>query len=425
MARKGRNVLITLGVIVGIFIIAVVAVRLFLTREKLLSIVIPRVEKAVDAKVSIADIGISFPFGLGVDIGGLSFEKTLPDTSTLVFSSKKVTVRSSLMSLIRRKPEIKAADVQGGAVTIKNEKKRREVRLLGLNAHVSMRPAGERFSVSAKALVDSVLVSVPGRPPSMTLEKIGFDGAFESDRDMTTLTVKDSKVSWGDLAEAKIEGEIVNIKTAPRVTLTVESAERPLAPVLERAKSFKLDELAPAKQQPAGPRTPQAPFAVSGGTLAFNARVEGLVKQPLTMNLSFECSLKDLAVKAGDIASIAKLSASFKGQGVGLAWQGLFPSPGKPLTPAQISLAWSAVKLDGTIDLEGGDFVMQGRPVEEAAAAAAAASIDGAPSPAAAPRPASAAPPVHISSLKARVEISGPDVKKLSGGFNIGASPYT
>ncbi|HEY5132626.1 MAG TPA: AsmA-like C-terminal region-containing protein, partial [Candidatus Krumholzibacteriaceae bacterium] len=36
-----------------------------------------------------------------------------------------------------------------------------------------------------------------------------------------------------------------------------------------------------------------------------------------------------------------------------------------------------------------------------------------------------AAPPVHISSLKARAEISGPDVKKLSGGFNIGASPYT
>ncbi|HEY5132256.1 MAG TPA: hypothetical protein VII85_01065, partial [Candidatus Krumholzibacteriaceae bacterium] len=388
MARKGRNVLITLGVVLGIFIIAVVAVRVFLTREKLLAIVIPRVEKAVDAKVSIADIGISFPFGLGVDIDGLSFEKTLPDTSALVFSSKKVTVRSSLMSLIKRKPEIKAADVRGGTVTVMNEKKRREIKLLGLNAHVSMKPAGEGFSVSAKALVDSVLVSVPGRPPAMTLEKVGFDGVLESDRDFTTLTVKDSKVSWGDLAAAKIKGEIVNIKTAPRVTLNVESAEKPLGPVLDRAKSFRLDELAPTKPQPAEPRSPGVPVAVSGGTFGFNAHVEGLVKQPLAMNITFECSLKDLAVKAGDLASIAKLSAAFKGQGVALAWLSLFPSPERPMTPAQISLAWSAVKLDGTVELEGGDFVMQGGPPQGSSAATAAATIDGAP------RPAAATPPV-------------------------------
>jgi hypothetical protein len=404
MARKGRNVLITLGVVLGIFIIAVVAVRVFLTREKLLAIVIPRVEKAVDAKVSIADIGISFPFGLGVDIDGLSFQKTLPDTSALVFSSKKVTVRSSLMSLIKRKPEIKAADVQGGTVTVLNEKKRREIKLLGLNAHVSMKPAGEKFSVSAKALVDSVLVSVPGRPPAVTLEKVGFDGALESDRDFTTLTIKDSKVSWNDLAAAKIKGEIVNVKTAPRVTLTVESVEEPLAPILERVKSFKLDELAPAKPRAPGPSTPEAPVAVSGGTFGFNAHVEGLVRQPLAINLSFECSLKDLAVKAGDLVSIAKLSAAFKGQGVALAWLSLFPSPERPMTPAQISLAWSAVKIDGTVELEGGDVVMQGGPPQGSSAVA---------------------PPVHISSLKARAEISGPDVKKLSGGFNIGASPYT
>ena len=419
MARKGRNVLITLCVVLGIFIVAVVAVRVFLTREKLLSIVIPRVERTVNAKVSIADIGISFPFGLGVDISGLSFEKTLPDTSALVFSSKRVTVRSSLMSLIKRKPEIKAADVRGGAVTVRNERKRREIKLLGLDAHVSMKPVGEGFSVSAKALVDSVLVSAPARPPAMTLEKVGFDGAFESDRDFTMLTIKDSKVSWNDLVAAKIKGEIVNIKTAPRVTLSLESAEKPLASVIDRVRRFRLDELAPAKPQPAEPRAPGTPVAVSGGTFGFNAHIEGLVKEPLSMNLSFECDLKNLAVKAGELASIAKLNAALKGQGVALAWQSLFPSPDRHMTPAQLSLAWSAVKLDGTVELEGGDFVMQASPAQGTAAATAAATIDGAP------RPAGGSPPVRISSLKARAEISGPDVKKLSGGFSMGASPYT
>ncbi|HVO77213.1 MAG TPA: hypothetical protein VMT60_04440, partial [Candidatus Bathyarchaeia archaeon] len=414
-----RTTLITLGVIVGVFIVAVVALRLFLTKEKLLAIVVPRVEKAVDAKVSITDIGISFPLGLGVDIDGLSFEKTLPDTSALTFTSKKVTVRSSLISLIKRRPEIKAADVRGGVVIVKNPNKLREIKLLGVGAHVTMKPAGERFAVGARVLVDSVLVSVLGRPPAVSLEKVGFDGALETDRDFTTVAVKDANVSWANLFSAKVGGEVVNAKTAPRVKITVQSAEAPLAPLIERVTAFRLDELAPTGKRPARPQSPGAPVSVSAGTFGFSAQVEGLVKDPASMNLSFECSVKNVAVRAVELASIPKLSASLKGQGVALAWQNLFPGPAKPETPAQIGVAWQAVKLEGTIELEGGDLLLQSAPPPGGSAAVAAGSIDGAP------RPAGAAPPIHVSSLKARAEISGPDVKKVSGAFNIGGSPYS
>jgi len=150
MARKGRGLLVTLGVIVGLIVIATVAVRLFLTREKLLAMVVPRVEKAVDAKVAIGNIGVNFPFGFGVDIDDISFEKALPDTSALVFSSEKVTVRASLMSLIRRKPEITAAEVRGGAVTVSNPNKRREVKILGIDSHFSMTSAGDAFALSVR-----------------------------------------------------------------------------------------------------------------------------------------------------------------------------------------------------------------------------------------------------------------------------------
>ncbi|MCX5752146.1 MAG: hypothetical protein NTW97_00725, partial [Candidatus Krumholzibacteria bacterium] len=408
MARKGRSLLITLCVIVGLFVIAVVAVRLFLTRDKLLAVIVPRVEKAIDAKVSIGDIGINFPFGLGVDITALSFEKTLPDTSTLTFTSEKVTVRSSLMSLIRRKPEIKAADVQGGAVTVTNERKGREIKLLGIGARFSMRPAGETFTLSAKALVDSVLVSAIGAPPAMTLEKVGFDGEMESDRDFTRIVVKESRVSWSDLATAKIKGEVTNVKTEPRVTLTIESEDKPLAPVLERVRGFRLAELAPEKRQPVETRPQQAPVELSGGTFGFSAQVEGLAKQPLAINVSFEGNLKNASMKAGELASIDKMDAVIKGQGVALAWQGLFPGPGKPATPAEISMAWQAVKLEATLDMEGGNFVLQ-KPASQGSAAAG---------------PGAAATPLRISSMKARVEVSGPDVKKISGDFMIGRSPY-
>ena len=457
MARKGRNLLITLCVIVGLIIVAVAAVRLLLTREKLLAIVIPRVEKTIDAKVSIEDIGISFPFGFGVDIDGLSFEKVLSDTSTLAFTSRKVTVRASLMSLIRRKPEIQAADVQGGAVTISNPARGSEIRLRGLDAHGRMSPAGERFAVNAKAvvdsalvsivrpntqrettllgldaafsmrpegegyavgvkaLVDSLLVSVPAHPPAIVLEKVGLDGALESDREFNRLVIKDTKARWEDLVTAKIEGEVINIKTAPRVALTISVDEKPLAPVLERVKGFKLDELSPAKTQHAKPAAPRVPVETSGGTFGGTLLVEGLAREPLAMNLSFECGLKGLSVKAGDIGSIETLSAAFKGQGVALAWQSLFPDKAKPVTPAQIGIAWQAVKLDGAIEIAGGDFVIQGQTPHGSASGAGSAA--GAPPP--------AAPPVRISSMKAKAEISGPDVRRVSGEFNIGSSPCT
>ncbi len=409
MARKGRNLLITLCVVVGLFVVAAVGVRLFLTRDKLLAVIVPRVEKALDAKVSIGDIGVNFPFGLGVDITALSFEKTLPDTSALAFTSEKVTVRSSLMSLLKRKPEIKSADVQGGAVTVTNAKKGREIKILGLGARFSMKPAGETFALSARALADSVLVSAIGAPPAMTLEKVGFDGEMEGDRDFTRIVIKESRVSWGDIAAAKIKGEVTNVKTEPRVALAVTSDDKPLAPVLERIRNFRLGELAPERRQAVETLPPQTPVEFSGGTFGFNAQVEGLAKEPLAMNVSFEGNLKDASMKAGELASIDKMNAVFKGQGVALAWQGLFPGPGKPATPAEISMAWQAVRLEATLEMEGGNFVLR-TPAAQGGAAEPGSGVS--------------APPLRISSMKARVEVSGPDVKKISGDFMIGSSPF-
>jgi hypothetical protein len=422
MARKGRGLLITLCVIVGIVVVAAVGARLLLTRERLLAIVIPRVEKAIDAKVSIGDIGINFPFGLGVDIEELSFEKTLPDTSALTFTSDKVTVRSSLMSLLRRKPEIKAADVQGGAVTVIDAKKGREIELRGIGAHISMNPPDETFTLSAKLLVDSALVSSIGAPPAVMLEKIGFDGGVEGDRALTRLVVKGSKLSWGDVVAAKISGEATNVKTDPRVTLTVESDERPIAPLLEKIRTFRPGDLAQHKPAAAAASRPaQSPVEISGGTFRFTGRIEGLAKEPLSMSIDFEGALRGASVRAGDLASIEKMDASVKGKGVALAWQRLFPDPEKPISPAEISVAWQAVELNASIDVEGGEFVVQSAPAagahgEVSSGAAGAASGGGTGS--------AAPPPVRISALKARAEISGPDVKKLSGDFMIGGSPY-
>ena len=204
----------------------------------------------------------------------------------------------------------------------------------------------------------------------MTLEKVGFDGEMESDRDLTKIVIKESKLSWGDIVTAKIKGEVANVKTEPRVNLSVEAEEKPLAPIIERIRSFRLAELAPKKQPVAETRPSQAPVEFSGGTIEFNAQIEGLAKEPLSMSVWFEGNLRNASMKAGEPASIRKMNAECKGRGIMLAWRGLFPGPEDPVEPAELGVAWRAVELDATIDIEGGEFLLKS-PAAQAGAAGA------------------------------------------------------
>jgi hypothetical protein len=402
MSNKKRTALITLCVIAVLIVAAVVAVRLLLTRERLLAMVMPRVERAVDARVRIGDIGIRFPFGFGVDITDLAFEKTLPDSSSVAFSSGTVTVRAGLMSLIRRKPEIKAADIRSGSLDVYNPKQNMELALRGIESRFSMRPGTSEFSMNAQVLLDSVLVAKRGGPPAVLLEKITFDGEMTSDLDFTKLVINESNVGWNNLVTAKVKGTVTDLKTRPRVAVTIESAEKPLAPILEKAKSFKFGGLSPAGS--AGSQRPPVAVAVSGGEVSIRANVEGFAKEPPTLNVSFQVVARDVALTVGEIGSVGKLSADIRGEGGALAWTGLFPTPTKPMTPQQIAAAWNAVKLDGTVKVADASFVMQ---------------------PGAAQAGADAGPSLRVSSLTAVAEISGGDVKSLSGGFLVGSSPYT
>ena len=84
MKRAQKRLLIALCVVVGIVVVLSVAVRVMLTKEVLMDLVVPRLEQAVKAEIAVQDIGVRFPFGFGVDIKGLSFEKTLPQGEHIV-----------------------------------------------------------------------------------------------------------------------------------------------------------------------------------------------------------------------------------------------------------------------------------------------------------------------------------------------------
>ena len=147
---------------------------------------------------------------------------------------------------------------------------------------------------------------------------------------MTRIVVKKSKLSWGDLVAATIEGEVTNVRTEPRVALTVEADDRPLGPVLENIKTFRLAELSPKKQQAAGPRPPQTPVEI----IRRRVRLQRADRRAREAASRDERRLRRTSQgrgrQVGDLASIGALNAEFKGQGVALAWMGLFPGPESP-----------------------------------------------------------------------------------------------
>ncbi len=309
MKRKRRNLIVVLCVIVGVVLIASVVLRLVLTRERLIALIVPRVEKAVQAEIRIGDIGISFPFGFGVDVHDLAFRKALPDGGGLSFVSEKVVFRASLLSLIRRRPEIKKIEVRGGTLTMAGTPRRPDVLLGGVEAGMSVQPVESGYSINASVAIDSVSFARGGRRIEAALERIRFDGTLESDRDFSRITLDESTVRWNDLVTARLTGEVRNLKTKQDISLQVESPDNRLAPVVDKILSFPLHEIIPALKGKQPDRL--LPVNVKEGRFGFDSKIDGSMKDPSSLQVSGALKLNDLVITHAALEKPVSMNGSF------------------------------------------------------------------------------------------------------------------
>ncbi len=284
MSKAKRIVSIVIIIVAVLVLAAAVAVRLILTRERLMTLVVPRIEKKLDASVGIDDIGVRFPFGFGIDAKGLSFSKVLPDSSTVTFTSDKIVFRASLFSLIRRKPEIKKVTVDNGAVRLTGHPKGIDVTLEGLSAGFSMNPDGEAFRIGIKTGIRSIGLLKPAADGAINLEDIGIEGVMRTDADFKSISTDGLKCNWEDLVTLRVSGEARKIKDNKYVSINVESRENRLKPVVERVLSLDLGSMG----LPLKGKDPKQlmPFEIEGGTFGFDAKVEGILGDPNEMGLS-------------------------------------------------------------------------------------------------------------------------------------------
>ena len=457
MKKTSRRLLIATCVIVGIVILLSVAVRLILTRDVLMELVIPRLESAVGAEIQVGDIGVRFPFGFGVDIRDLSFEKSIPQGGTLTVGAERFVAKASLLSLIKKKPMIKSVDISGGSLGISGGERADGAGIEGLLAKLSMRPAGDGFLLSADLAASTVRVPIKEREP-LILNDLGFEGDMTLDAAYQSLHIEQATAVWGELVSFDISGDLSELKTAQNVKLRIVSERIDLAPLIERIMMLGLIPDAsggeekliirmvdgsiglesnvegsmrkpssmavsgriclhevtaghPALHEPdkatgdvdfdmrgARSENVRITFGSSSADIGFGVTLDGRKKiDVLRLTCCAELDLKDLVPPARRETlgmDGGSVTADVGFEGSPAELRALFPANGDGVSASDIERAWAQAKLSATVDFSGIDLRSSGSPVV-------------------------------IGGLKGRGRIEGGGLEAFDASFDLNGSPYS
>ncbi|MDZ7860819.1 MAG: AsmA-like C-terminal region-containing protein [Candidatus Krumholzibacteriota bacterium] len=180
MKRINRKLLVTLVVIAIVVIAASVALRVVFTDDKLISMIVPRIEKNLGAGVEVGDVKIEFPFGFGVEVERLRVSKELESGEEIGFYSESAEVKASLMSLIRRKPKLTKVRINRGDITISKDR----VKMLtvkGISSVMSLVPEDKLYKIGIALGIDSILLRSDETSEISSAAGLNYKGVIETD----------------------------------------------------------------------------------------------------------------------------------------------------------------------------------------------------------------------------------------------------
>ena len=285
-SKKGLKILI--GIVVAIVVLLVlvsVVAKIIFTKEKLLSLLVPRIEKALDREVKIEDISVSIWGGLGVDVKGMRILNPSGFTQEELFKFDQLLVRVKFWPLLRKRVEVKKLilkspminleknkegvsnfgdllageggfvlpaafdqmEIKDGKILYLDDRDKKRIVLDGFEetAKLSLDERVENVRATGKISVDQIELDLPeykGKLPPLTF-------SLEHDLNMNVpgdsliinlLTMRIAKVSLD------LQGKVDKVSTIPQMNLKVSSDEILLEDVLAslpREESSPLDQL--------------------------------------------------------------------------------------------------------------------------------------------------------------------------------------
>ncbi|KPK74981.1 MAG: hypothetical protein AMJ89_05075, partial [candidate division Zixibacteria bacterium SM23_73] len=285
-SKKGLKILIGIVVAIVILLLLVSLVaKIIFTKEKLLSLAIPKIEQALNRKVEINDISVSVFGGLGVDIKGMrilnppgfSEEQFLKFDQLLVrvkfwpllrkrIEVKKLILESPLIGLEKNKEGISnfadllegeggfflpvsfdQMEIKDGEILYSDYKDKKRIMLHKFEetAKLSLDERMENIRATGKISIDQIELDFPkykGKLPSLT---------FSLEHDLNLNVPGDSlSINLLRIGIAKvsvdIKGKVEKLSTTPTMNLAISSDEIPLEDVLAslpQEKSSPLNQL--------------------------------------------------------------------------------------------------------------------------------------------------------------------------------------
>ena len=281
MTKRTKKLLIALCVIAGVIIATSIILRVVLTKERLTAMIVPRIEARTGANIEFTDIGIRFPFGFGVRLDGLKITKDLPEGGMVDLSAAKFNVDVSLMSLIRRRPEVKSVTLGGAALSLTHAPSGTDVEIDELEARLSMTPSDSIFILDPKMSAGKIAIIPRGAGKRIELPPLSFEGRIEASADLSRAAVKDGKLVIADFAALKIEADVVDLRRSREFTISVKSSDLDAKRLMDIVM-----EMDPGKLN----------FTVEGGTVRIELKAAGMAIDPSGVIVGGKLDLEGLVV---------------------------------------------------------------------------------------------------------------------------------
>lgn len=286
-SKKGLKIIV--GIVAGIIILLILAtlvVKIVFTKEKLLSLLVPKVESALKRKVEIEDINVSIWGGLGVDVKGMKVLNPSGFTQEELFKFDQLSVRVKFLPLLRKRIEIKKLilnnpeiyleknqggtsniedltkseggkvlipvafdqlEIRNGTILYLDSKDQKKIVLHKFeeNARLSLDEKMENAKATGKITVDQIELSLPnykGTLPPLTFSlEHDINLNMPQDRlDIASLKIGIAKISMD------VKGTVEKLSTIPSLNLSIQSNEIPLSDLLAslpKAESSPLNKL--------------------------------------------------------------------------------------------------------------------------------------------------------------------------------------
>lgn len=283
--KSWKIVLWIIGILIALIIITSVVVRIIFTKEKLISMIQPRVEEALHRKVVIEDISPSIFRGLGVDIKGLKISNLPGFEQEDLFRIKNFSVRVKLLPLLKKRIEIRKiildkpeifieinkekalniadllkggggplplilfenVQIKEGEFTYNNLSNGSKIYLGGIEqkGKFIMDSKLENGRSEGKLSIQRVDLNLPGLKSQMPELSFSLQYNLKVNLPGDSLNIEQIKIELGKVS-LEVKGKIENLRTNPKADIVLSSKDIAIQDLLEsfpKSKDSPLSQL--------------------------------------------------------------------------------------------------------------------------------------------------------------------------------------